>query len=173
MGVARFLPLFFPVLPVIASLVRVCLLYVSRKLDIKNTQKPNSPDFTNMYRACRLIRPQLGAPLRPTFLRSQFFSSSSPIQACSSHQHKKSPTVQDVSCHGQKTAATSLWQPQFWAHRSTWKRAGINTLRCLVGCTAGDFSAMWLLQTLYPELGMGTIMVASSIPPLSSLVYTK
>ncbi|ATY61993.1 hypothetical protein A9K55_008843 [Cordyceps militaris] len=46
----------------------------------------------------------------------------------------------------------------FWASRTTWRRASVNTLRCLVGCTTGDFSAMWLLQTHCPELGMPTIM---------------
>lgn len=50
----------------------------------------------------------------------------------------------------------------FWACRSTWKRAGINTLRCLVGCTAGDFSSLWILQTYYPDMGMGGIMALSS-----------
>lgn len=142
-----------------------CVYYISVENQRSNAQKPNSPIFTNMHRACRLIRFQLGAPPRPTTLRSQFFSSSFHIQVCSLHQPKDSPMAQDVSCHGQKTAATSPWQAQFWAHRSTWKRAGINTLRCLAGCTAGDFSAMWLLQTFYPELGMGAIMAASSTSP--------
>lgn len=50
----------------------------------------------------------------------------------------------------------------FWTSRSTWNRAGINTLRCLVGCTAGDFSALWILQTYYPDMGMSSIMALSS-----------
>lgn len=121
-----------------------------------------------MNRACQFIRPQRGAPLRATPSRPRLFSSTSRIQACSSPQHKNSPTNQgqdaNVSCHDQKqhTAATSPWQLQFWTHRPTWKRASINTLRCLVGCTTGDFAAMWLLQTYYPELGMGAIMATSS-----------
>ncbi|KAJ3477899.1 hypothetical protein NLG97_g8713 [Lecanicillium saksenae] len=49
----------------------------------------------------------------------------------------------------------------FWSSKPTWHRASLNTLRCLVGCTTGDFSAMWLLQTHYPELGMPTIMGVS------------
>ncbi|OJJ36185.1 hypothetical protein ASPWEDRAFT_96876, partial [Aspergillus wentii DTO 134E9] len=49
----------------------------------------------------------------------------------------------------------------FWSSQPTWKRAGINTLRCLVGCTLGDFSALWLLQAYCPDLGMGTIMALS------------
>lgn len=126
-----------------------------------------------MYRACRLICPQLGAPLRPTSLHSRLLSSLSRLQVCSSNQHKESPATQDVSCHSQKTAASSPWQPQFWAHRSTWKRAGINTLRCLVGCTAGDFSTMWLLQTVYPELGMGAIMAASMASGITTSIILE
>ncbi|KAJ0426685.1 hypothetical protein BJY00DRAFT_100 [Aspergillus carlsbadensis] len=55
----------------------------------------------------------------------------------------------------------SPWNRPFWSCRHTWRRAGINTLRCLVGCTVGDFSALWMLQTYAPDLGMGTIMAAS------------
>lgn len=67
---------------------------------------------------------------------------------------------------GNATSATSpsqsIWRLAFWKCRHTWRRAGVNTLRCLVGCTVGDFSALWMLQTYYPELGMTTIMGASS-----------
>lgn len=56
----------------------------------------------------------------------------------------------------------SIQDPGFWTCKSTWRRARINTLRCLVGCTIGDFSALWILQTFYPGLGMGVIMGASS-----------
>jgi hypothetical protein len=56
----------------------------------------------------------------------------------------------------------SLSERAFWTCRGTWRRAGVNTLRCLVGCTVGDFSALWTLQTYMPELGMGTIMALSS-----------
>lgn len=54
----------------------------------------------------------------------------------------------------------------FWASRPTWKRSSINTLRCLIGCTLGDFSALWFLQSFYSDLGIGTIMAASSKLPL-------
>ncbi|KAJ6108477.1 hypothetical protein N7523_009800 [Penicillium sp. IBT 18751x] len=61
----------------------------------------------------------------------------------------------------------------FWTCRSTWRRAGINTLRCLVGCTSGDFSAMWLLQSYYPELGMSSIMVASMISGVTTSIILE
>lgn len=62
----------------------------------------------------------------------------------------------------QETAAPPTTSVGFWSSRPTWHRASLNTLRCLVGCTTGDFSAMWLLQSYYPELGMPTIMGISS-----------
>lgn len=51
---------------------------------------------------------------------------------------------------------------EFWSMKSAWKRASINTLRCLFGCTMGDFTALWFLQSFYTDLGMGTIMAISS-----------
>jgi hypothetical protein len=39
----------------------------------------------------------------------------------------------------------------------------VNTLRCLVGCTLGDFSMMWFLQSQHPGLGLYTIMGFSSM----------
>jgi hypothetical protein len=66
------------------------------------------------------------------------------------------------SCSSKATKPTSLTTLQFWTSRATWKRAAVNTLRCLIGCTAGDFSAMWYLQLSHPALGMGTIMAISS-----------
>lgn len=44
-----------------------------------------------------------------------------------------------------------------------WKRAGINTLRCLLGCTSGDFSAMWYLQSFHADFELPTIMILSSM----------
>ncbi|CAD0097077.1 unnamed protein product, partial [Aureobasidium vineae] len=46
----------------------------------------------------------------------------------------------------------SLSERAFWTCRGTWKRACINTFRCLIGCTVGDFSALWALQTYAPDL---------------------
>lgn len=60
------------------------------------------------------------------------------------------------------TSSSALPKRVFWTCRGTWKRAGINTFRCLVGCTLGDFSALWALQTYTPDLGTGSIMALSS-----------
>lgn len=98
-------------------------------------------------------------------------------------QRPKSSKCEDRTCQNENSTAKSSARPlstlqlPFWTCRSTWRRASINTLRCLVGCTSGDFSALWILQTYYPELGMGSIMAISSEssleriePQLSSLV---
>ncbi|KAL6231432.1 hypothetical protein BDW75DRAFT_220239 [Aspergillus navahoensis] len=62
---------------------------------------------------------------------------------------------------------------RFWTCRSTWRRAGINTLRCVVGCTVGDFAALWTLQTFFPELGMGTIMAASMASGITTSIILE
>ena len=69
-------------------------------------------------------------------------------------------------CHGpskpsQPPKHTSLVR-SFWGSRPLWRRAGINTFRCLVGCSLGDFSAMWFLQAYHPDIGVGAIMGISS-----------
>ncbi|KAL4880323.1 hypothetical protein BJY04DRAFT_219317 [Aspergillus karnatakaensis] len=61
----------------------------------------------------------------------------------------------------------------FWTCRHTWRRAGINTLRCLVGCTVGDFSALWMLQTYAPALGMGTIMGLSMASGITTSIILE
>ncbi|KAK6510936.1 hypothetical protein TWF506_010024 [Arthrobotrys conoides] len=63
---------------------------------------------------------------------------------------------------------TSTSVDGFWSSRPTWNRAMVNTFRCLVGCTAGDFSAMWYLQAFHPEIGIGSIMAVSMATGLST-----
>lgn len=89
-------------------------------------------------------------------------------RACHVTQQRSSARRKST-CHGEKSTKSKLPSQSlsplhlpFWTCRSTWNRAGINTLRCLIGCTAGDFSAMWLLQSYYSELGTSSIMIASS-----------
>lgn len=50
----------------------------------------------------------------------------------------------------------------FWDSPYLWRRAGINTFRCLIGCSLGDFSAMWFLQATYPDMAVGLVMGISS-----------
>ncbi|KAG9233077.1 hypothetical protein BJ875DRAFT_403730 [Amylocarpus encephaloides] len=76
---------------------------------------------------------------------------------------KCSQSVPTPQCSSDKGLAKSpsLFSSQFWGSRLVWSRATVNTLRCLVGCTLGDFSSMWYLQAAYPDLGTGTIMAIS------------
>ncbi len=98
---------------------------------------------------------ELSCSLRPRFLaqsaaRSLSASRRQPGKFARSRSHK----------HGDSSVA----QPKlgFWSSKPIWKRASINTFRCLVGCTLGDFSALWFLQAFHPNLGVGTIMAISS-----------
>lgn len=81
-------------------------------------------------------------------------------------------------CNESQTASAAPSKAQFWTSKQIWARAAVNTWRCLVGCTIGDFSAMWLLQMYYSEIGIGTIMAISSMFCLrrkvrTSLTYIK
>ncbi|RLM00737.1 hypothetical protein CFD26_108417 [Aspergillus turcosus] len=71
------------------------------------------------------------------------------LTKCRSKKEKENET---------RKSALSL---SFWSSKTGWKRAAVNTLRCLAGCTLGDFSALWVLQSLYGHWGMGTIMGVS------------
>ncbi|KAH7028192.1 uncharacterized protein B0I36DRAFT_328783 [Microdochium trichocladiopsis] len=95
-------------------------------------------------------------------------SKAKPTLAPAGTTSRQTPTS---SCHSEKPArplVPPMSELSFWTLRSAWRRASVNTLRCLVGCTVGDFSAMWTLQTVYPELGMGTIMAASMAAGIAS-----
>ncbi|KAE8363826.1 hypothetical protein BDV27DRAFT_129426 [Aspergillus caelatus] len=116
---------------------------------------------------------------RPNFHCHKLLSSFPPAQAGHSSQDKNIVEPQNGYCRSATASATaskqslSAWQLNFWKCRHTWKRAGINTLRCLVGCTLGDFSALWMLQTFYPGLGMGTIMAASMASGISTSIILE
>ncbi|KAL1959850.1 hypothetical protein VTO42DRAFT_995 [Malbranchea cinnamomea] len=56
----------------------------------------------------------------------------------------------------------------FWGSRHLWKRASINTFRCLMGCTLGDFSAMWFMQANCPDISMSLVMAISMVSGLTS-----
>lgn len=61
-----------------------------------------------------------------------------------------------------KALPPSASSREFWLSQPIWRRAGVNTFRCLVGCTLGDFSAMWYLQAFHPDVQMQAVMAISS-----------
>ncbi|KAI8823618.1 uncharacterized protein EV422DRAFT_362319 [Fimicolochytrium jonesii] len=85
-------------------------------------------------------------------------------------------------CGGHKASAPSdppLRRPEspqslsFWTSNSTWHRASSNTLRCLLGCTLGDFSSMFYLQTHYAHLAPHIIMSLSMAAGIASSVLLE
>lgn len=82
-------------------------------------------------------------------------------ETCSRRCHGVFILQRSHAC-GATTEPSRLTSVKFWTARLMWKRAAVNTLRCLIGCTSGDFTTMWILQSSYPQLGMGPIMLLSS-----------
>jgi hypothetical protein len=105
----------------------------------------------NVFPIAILSAAQLNRTLRQN--RYAKLSNSFSIPYSNRTQNYHSPNTLETK----KTSTLS-----FWSSPVVWKRAGINTFRCLIGCSLGDFSAMWFLQANYPDLGMGTVMATSS-----------
>ncbi|ORZ13156.1 hypothetical protein BCR42DRAFT_419298 [Absidia repens] len=72
---------------------------------------------------------------------------------------------QTSHCCGSKSEKNpqelSVLSKTFWNDPTTWQRTRVNTLRCLVGCTTGDFAAMWYLQYHYPTMSPVYSMAAA------------
>ena len=54
----------------------------------------------------------------------------------------------------------------FWKCKHTWKRASVNTLWCLVGCSIGDFSTIYFFQITeipFPVTGIMTIAIINGL----------
>lgn len=50
---------------------------------------------------------------------------------------------------------------QFWSDSAIWRRARVNTARCLVGCSIGDLSMLWYLSCSFPDMSSASTMVLS------------
>jgi len=73
--------------------------------------------------------------------------------------------------HGHEDASAACCRPSsatfmgeqpkasFWGDSGTWRRAGKNTLNCLIGCAIGDFGMIIFLQAYYPQLSVMLVMV--------------
>ncbi|KAI9024442.1 hypothetical protein CLU79DRAFT_700636 [Phycomyces nitens] len=60
--------------------------------------------------------------------------------------------LQSYTCCHSKKQEPKVGSLGFWSDPLVWERTRLNTLRCLVGCTMGDFSAMWYMQLNHPEM---------------------
>jgi hypothetical protein len=82
--------------------------------------------------------------------------------------HTKPPITASITSirHHQTSQAPTRPQPlqnlSFWKCRHTWKRATVNTTRCLIGCSMGDLSTMYYLMTYHPSMNAATSMSISS-----------
>ncbi|KAJ5084110.1 hypothetical protein NUU61_008689 [Penicillium alfredii] len=124
-------------------------------------------------------RPCLG--LRPVRLSwsARLFATTSTTRNRQSTQPKQLVSEREDASSKKRTvvnvakAQLSILHRSFWACRSTWKRARINTLRCLLGCSIGDFSALWMLQTFCPDMGVGSMMAVSMASGITSSIILE
>jgi len=102
------------------------------------------------------LQKPISAPLRPLWpLLKRYYTykpHSSLIQAQPPVHHAVQRALATATKCCSEKGAPSPKRAGFWMSAPTWKRSGINTLRCLAGCTTGDFSTMWYLQSAYPDL---------------------
>ena len=57
-------------------------------------------------------------------------------------------------------------QEDFWRDGRVWRRAGFNTLNCLIGCSIGDFAMILYLQVYHPGTPMWLQMTLAIIAGL-------
>src|SRR5690606_39657750 len=118
--------------------------------------------LSHLVRGLRPARPFLSRQPRPLILdraRHRFFNTSASLLECSSRTAADTPKAccgsKSPSFAAEPAAPTAApLSAQFWGHKHTWSRASINTFRCLIGCTLGDFSALFYLQAHHPDLPM-------------------
>ncbi len=61
----------------------------------------------------------------------------------------------------------------FWSDLPVWRRAGFNTLNCLLGCSIGDFGTILVLQAYYPNTPMLSQMILATISGLCTSVLLE
>ncbi|GAQ11950.1 beta-hexosaminidase 1 [Aspergillus lentulus] len=93
------------------------------------------------------------------------------------HTSQSQPQHQVTKCCSKKEKENetqkSVLTLSFWSSKQGWKRAAVNTLRCLAGCTLGDFSALWVLQSFYGHWGMGAIMGVSMASGITTSILLE
>ncbi|EGU81351.1 hypothetical protein FOXB_08153 [Fusarium oxysporum f. sp. conglutinans Fo5176] len=89
-----------------------------------------------------------------------------PSVSISLQNHRTSSQCCSKKNASQPSTPPSITSRDFWTLKSAWKRASVNTTRCLIGCTVGDFAAMWFLQAYYPGLmasGVSTSILLETV----------
>jgi Copper chaperone len=70
-------------------------------------------------------------------------------------------------------AVPQVSQREFWQDASTWRRASLNTLNCLVGCSIGDFGFIIYAQATALAWSMWAIMGVAMLCGLSTSVLME
>lgn len=93
------------------------------------------------------------------------------------HQHIPTATLsQAVSNVGAYQLGAIVGEPMapatggFWSESRLWRRAGLNTLSCLIGCSIGDFAMIIYLQAYHPGTPMAVQIALAIIAGLSTSV---
>ncbi len=86
------------------------------------------------------------------------------VQSC----HKPSTTINHTDYQLPTKPTTG-----FWGDKSIWKRSGVNTFNCLIGCTIGDFGMIIYLQAYYPHTSMFLTMSLAMIAGLFSSIILE
>jgi len=61
----------------------------------------------------------------------------------------------------------------FWMDTKIWRRASLNTLNCLVGCSIGDFAMVIFLQAYFPSVSMTAQMILATIAGLITSILLE
>ncbi|KAK9681183.1 hypothetical protein K7432_015717 [Basidiobolus ranarum] len=68
------------------------------------------------------------------------------------------PRTYSTCCHhkteepSKESSQLSIRKLSFWSDTGVWKRAGVNTTRCLIGCSLGDLTMFMYLTNYHPEV---------------------
>lgn len=90
-----------------------------------------------------------------------------------SAQHSLAGNRKAVARTGTEESSGGTSSIDFWASKKVWTRSSVNTFRCLVGCTTGDFATMWYLQSAYPELGTAMTMGLSMAAGITTSIILE
>lgn len=88
----------------------------------------------------------------------------------SGHSYKISEWGEPVPASAVHHPANAVNPDAFWLDSHTWKRASLNTLNCLVGCSIGDFAMVIFLQKFYPGTSMTAQMILATVAGLITSV---
>lgn len=74
--------------------------------------------------------------------------------------------------HGSGAKAPSK-PSEFWLDQSVWRRASLNTVNCLIGCSIGDFAMVIFLQGYFPNVSMTVQMVLATLAGLVTSIILE